>query len=227
MKPFLLSHLGLGDAIVTAGLAVELARMHGGLTVPCWKHNEPSVRSFFINHPSIDVQVVDKELANYIDHSDDENIIRSGHYSRQPALENEGFDSWMYRTAGVSLKHRWISDPLQAAAEKIEQAGISQYGGVPMMFMHEDLERGFGMEWGRIKLPSEFRPYHPNDDNPKSILCYADVLKNAHAINVINSSFHHLAESLHTEGELSLHLYARPYTRVDLVTLRKPWNIIK
>lgn len=51
---FLAWHLGLGDAIAFADLAVRIAD-GGPMLVPCYAHNVVSVKSLFVNHPNVEL----------------------------------------------------------------------------------------------------------------------------------------------------------------------------
>ena len=219
-----MTHLGLGDAIVSGGLAVAKAMSHGGLRFPCWKHNEPSVKSFFVNYPEIEVVPIDRDDLEGILHQE-KNAIFCGHYSGEPALEDEGFDAWIYRTAGESLDLRWELDPVVDAMAAVSQRPSSR----PIKyFIHDDPRRDFSITKNRVHQEG-VQPWPNNDCEEKcnSILEYAYWLKKAESIHVINSAFLHLAESLPTTGSLYLHAYARPHSRIDMPRLNKKWTVIE
>lgn len=220
---FLLPHLGLGDAILLAGAAVELARRHGGLVFPCYPKNYESISSFFRLHPEIMVLPAEDEadaihLAKL--HAD-AGVIAVGHYSTSAALPGERFDEWMYRTAGVPLAARWDACPLARAA-----LDVDQFQHHPVPFYHDDPLRGFVIE-DKWKTPILI---HPCLYGSRSILAFASILEYTTAIHVINSSFLQLAESLPTTGKLILHARARANEEqdaFDIPTLRKPWEIVR
>lgn len=221
---FLFPHLGLGDAILLAGLAVELAKEHGGVVFPCYPHNEASVRSFFVAHPQIEVVPVKHETDMMrAGLKSAAPILPLGHYSHAHPESDETFDAWMHRSAGVPLEARW-GGPIPAAAKRVGQFQIPLRDNY--IFLHEDRARSF-----RIK--PEFLPkmehFVPSACNVSSILAYADALYHAKEVHVINSAFLHLAETLPTTGKLFLHTYARSKFEqgtFDIPHLRKPWILL-
>lgn len=194
----LLWHLGLGDAIICAPIAVKLAQEYGGLRVPCYRHNEVSVRGFFINHPEIEVYTTDSDIGPTGEY------IPLGFYAE--SVMQQPFNTWFYKQLGLDYEETVKQYcPLQKAAEKIEQIkALKTYG--PYLLVHDDAKRGFDImpEFLRPDLPAiRVTPFG-------SILEYAELLKNAAEIHCIDSSFIHLADRLESTGKLYYHKYARP-----------------
>ncbi len=227
---FLLTHLGLGDAIIMAGAAVTLANRHHGLVFPCYEHNEESVKSFFKFHPDIMVLPVhdEEDMIHLAKLHEDAGVIAVGHYSTSAALPEESFDEWMYRTAGVPFPARWACCPMKLAATALKQISTSLVDDGIRAFLHDDPRRGFEIPKA---MDREFKYVHPaffDGQNTGSILAFADMLAKVPEIHVINSAFLHLTESLETKGKLFFYPKARAHKEAgafDLPQLRKPWKI--
>lgn len=206
-------HLGCGDAIAMAGLIVKLAG-DDHLEVPCWQHNEVTVKSIFINHPNIHVVPVESE-AGFNDRD-----IRLGYFNQEmPPYSDEDHITWMYRQAGVPFHEHMLDRTIQKAVERIPQYKVPPVDH--FKFIHDDASRGYAI----TKVyddPSMFNNIYSKD----SILSYAKWLREAEAIHVIDSSFLHLADLVYTTGELFWHRYARPYTHLSDYKFRKSWKII-
>lgn len=215
-------HLGMGDAIAMAGLIVRLAG-NDLLEVPCWPHNEISVKSIFINHPNIHVVPVESEAG--FNNRD----IRLGYFNQEmPPYSGEDHITWMCRQAGYHISEMWAADPIPDALKWAWKLTMnvhrSTFGTreLPFMFIHDDPSRWFNI----TKMDTTALDILMPETKHYSILAYADWLKYAKEIHVIDSSFLHLAESVETTGELFWHRYARPYTHLSDYKFRKNWKII-
>jgi hypothetical protein len=234
----LISHVGLGDSILLSGAAVELAKRHGKLRVPAYAQYLESVKSFYVNHPEIEVYSVDNPEGSHwgcppvtcfevIGEP-----IYCGLYANAIGAKSASFPEWFYRQLGVDYSHRWDSCPIQNAWEKSGPIVLK----TNEVFVHDDAERGFNITKG-IPEGVFFRPMNPifkiksgsfaSSLSALGILQYSFAIAQAAEVHVIDSCFYHLAESLDTFGQLFLHRYARSYSSPwnDYPT-RKKWNIV-
>lgn len=214
-------HLGLGDTIVCAAIIAKLATENEVVEIPCWKHNEVSVSSFFVNYPNVKVVVldnfvgVDSEWAMLCD-------LRLGHYNHNlPQLPNEDFVQWFYRQAGIDISEKEKCCPIFEASKIIEQPilGWDKICEIPII-IHDDPKRNFNINTENLKT-QQLRPYPAN----KSILQWANWLNKTTEIHCIDSSFLHLVECLPTTGKPFYHKYARPNS-TDYNYLKKDWTIL-
>lgn len=217
MTKLLRLNLGLGDAIALSGAAVVLAERHGGLIFPCLKKYEVSVRSFFVNHPEIEVREL--ESARALWQSDHDCIIALE--EQIPARCEIDHYRWLYQKLGVDYEERWERCPIAKARSHVAQWIPGQtflYG-----FLHEDQSRGFAISESNTP---DFPIYVPIFTD-RSILTYCMAIENAAEVHVIDSAFFHLTEQLSRRGKLFLHLYARPYYPIwnDYQTRHK-WTIL-
>ncbi len=234
MSSTLISHLGLGDCILVSGAAVELAKRHGQLRVPAYEQYLESVKSFYVNHPEIEVYPVDNPEGSNWGSPPIEcfkvigDAIACGIYGPKVDDISLSWPETFYRQLGVDYAHRWDSCPLQKAWQHTGPQVLQ----TPQYFVHDDPDRGYVITKLIPTTPKAcFRPMF----NKGSILRYVYALAQSHEVHVIDSCFLHLTESVDTFGKLFFHRYARcPAPRVsggvrtiqhDYPT-RKTWLII-
>ncbi len=213
----LITHVGLGDAIVQAGLAVVLAKRYGKLAFPCYSLYLASVRSFFVNEPDIHVYPVEHQRAfdwgsppawAYVKAMADAGIettpeehIPLGVF--RGALSTD-FTKDFYAGANVPYDHRWQSCPIPEASKHVPQlAWTTPYAD--NVFLHDDPARGFRIT--RLNHGLTYRPESSESDT--SILQYATLLQTAKTVAVIDSAFLWLADCFTLYGKSELHCYSR------------------
>lgn len=206
-------HLGLGDAIACAAIVAKLAQENDKVIVPCWDHNEESVKSIFINHPNVIV----KSESNKDKIEGSCQIIKLGNYNEEiPQNKGEDFVEWFYRQAGMTLEDKTKYCPIKKAVEVSDQFAIK----IPnFSFAHDDEVRGFNIKRDLVKLKPSYKPKKDG-----SILKHCELLSLAKEIHCIDSSFLHLAEALGVTGKKFYHKYARPES-TDYNYL-KGWEVI-
>lgn len=228
----LVAHCGLGDSIILSGAAVVLAKRYGGLRFPCYRQYLESVQSFFVNHPEIYVYPVDSDggpwgvppLHMFEIVGDP---ILCGFY-KENARDDISFIEAFYQQLDVDLNERWNSCPISEAASRFKIPDIENFSW-HFCLVHEDKARGFVIDQAR--MPRKMMQYHPipgMDYEPRrSILRHASIIQNVERMDLIDSCFFHLAESLDVKGQLFLHRYARwfPGRWMDYPTKHK-WEIL-
>lgn len=204
MKPILLTHLGLGDTILSAGMIVHLANRHHGVRLPCWRHNMANLRTFFAAHPSIDlIPIEEATQMEEFKEIEPSNVIETGCYHQWLPFKDEAFDAWIYRTAGVPFHVRLAPSPLLEALPLAPSA--LEAPREPFIFVHETTSVGV-MEPLR-NLPKHGKRLFPSQEH--LMFQYAEWIAEAEEIHVTSSSFCQLCDSLPTKGKLVLHAYAR------------------
>jgi hypothetical protein len=210
-------HLGLGDAIICAPIAVKYSQQYEKVYVPAYDRNVVSVKSFFVNHQNIEV------IPQYLKVK--AQVLNLGFNNEGfPRLPHESFDQWFYRQAGMEIEDKERFNPFPEAAK-----GINTKTNIPenisdLVFVHDDITRGFVIDKNLLPEGNKYSPF-PNYD--RSVLSFhKDILK-AKEIHCIDSSFLHLCDALPTTGKLYWHRYARNFVHVlHEVKLTKQWEII-
>jgi len=210
------THLGVGDAIIQAGLAIALLERYERLAFPTYPQYAETLRSIFAFHPQISIYPVPRILG--------EDYGSPRDYTYTTALKAAGLDlappirlgvysgrgiGWdfsksFYEHAGVDYAMRWRACPIKDAWKAVQQF----HTPTPMrrIFVHDDRARGFLINRRRIGQGFILAPTQGVDS---SILKYANYLIEADEIHCIDSAFFWLADSLPTKGHLFLHKYAR------------------
>lgn len=201
-------NLGLGDHIIMAPYIKYLAVQHESINLACYPHNKESVKSFYINHPNINLVPDDYE---------GEWNIRLGYYGDNKQISNESFIDWFYRQTESDRSFFLEYSPLKEASKRVGQHIVPVED---FIFVHDDPERGFNITNINTKLRI-IRPFKEG-----SILRYASLIEKAKEIHVIDSSFFHLCEALPTTGKLYYHQYARENSTNNYRFI-KEWEVIK
>ena len=199
---FVAWHLGLGDAIACAAIVAKLAESNEEVIVPCFDHNEVSVKSFFVNIPNVTV-LPEKDKGKLIGSY---NMLKLGFYNNEiPKLQEEDFVEWFYRQSGVDISEKETYCPIIKACESVKQ--IVPIGAREIeCFVHDDVSRGFEIDMKKVKEGHYFKPVN----HSKSILQYSKSIIDTKEVHCIDSSFLHLAEALKVPGKKVYHKYARP-----------------
>lgn len=218
------THLGLGDGIVQAGLMVALLARCEELAFPSYPKYSETFKSIFANHPQITVYEVPQV------HGEDWGSPRDTTYNG--AIEKAGFADWrqirlglysghgigwdftknFYEHAGIPYEMKWRLSPIPAAWKQVPQIEPQMGNGVRRIFLHDDASRGFHIR--RQQISSGF-VFSPPQDYTRSVLSYAQYLIHADEVHCIDSGFFWLADSLPVQGRLFLHKYAR---------WQRPWH---
>jgi hypothetical protein len=213
----LVTHLGAGDGILQAGLAVGLLDEYEEVAFPCYPQYKATFESIFVNHPRISVYTVPfikgEDWGSPRDATYDVAISMAGMnfrpHIRAGVYAGRGigwdFSKSFYDHVNLPYEYRWRRCPIKDAVKLIPQMWWDE-GCDRRIFIHDDSSRGFSIN--RITdNGNKFRPCRTRVN--ESMLKYADIINTADEIHCIDSSFFHLVDSLDPVGKLNLHCYAR------------------
>ena len=210
-------NLGLGDHFVFCGLVHAIQeREQQHVRVLCKWHNLETVMALYAGY---DVSVApvadDTEARGVCAGCEHVNLVRT---SPRPA-SRASYDADVYAAAGLQHIERWQRFGFQALGimtkipEQLLPNGKGDY-----VFLHDDHERGFNIEWRHV--PS-MTVIYPEKTVTKNVLDYFLLILNATEIHVIDSCFRILADQLFCSDlirfrklkdapRLVYHRYARP-----------------
>lgn len=219
MRLYLNWHLGMGDAIICNGMVRELRKKYDEITVPCYKHNEASVKFMFSDDPNIKIAVVanDWDAKDYGNvHFASDEVLGIGCKSKEP-LDFARWDADFYRQAGVPFERRWDSFHLARCA------GETEPWSTKYTFIHDDSSRGFCIDSSKVgNLPMTMRPFRL-----AHIFLWRKCIEEANEIHCIDSSFLSLADSLILKAEkLFLHCSGCCKRETAPPHLRYAWKIV-
>ena len=211
----LLTHLGLGDHLITYGLVRELEQRYGEINLFCKEVNYLSLQSMYKNTNVKLTVVKDEQQAFDIMAADPFNSLKLGYNSAQETELN--FGEAFYKQANVDFECRNkykigfnINQIIYFPATMPKD--LNDY-----LFVHDTED--FRVATDRLK--SCFRP---NQKAYPDITQYLHVIEAAKEVHVIESSFKQLIEFLNPKGKLFLHKFENKSFRV--VSSRHEWTII-
>lgn len=211
----LLNHLGLGDHLVCQGLVRALVRQDGPLTIPCWRHNLPTLRHMFEDLPEIKFLVVSTE-EEMLKAAEGRDVFKLGKYSSLP-FESRFWDRDFYHQAGVDFSQRYDGFKIPASVKDGNRLIVNH----DYCFLHEDQERGF--------LANRFAPAQMPTLIPtgfESIFDYVPFIRGAKEVHCIDSCFVALIDSLPACN--SQHLFLHKYARQSVPPiLRRDWRVLE
>jgi hypothetical protein len=236
-----MTHLGLGDMIITAPLAVYLSEQTE-IAYPSYPLYKTSVESFFVNHPRISVYTVPEHRAGWhwgcVPHEEFNAVVRAGFANVEPIRtgiylrpdDHPDFSRCLYSNIGVPWEVRYRCDPLSKAAESVLQVEPA-FPNERKIFLHDDPRRAYRIT--RL-VPDGEITFRPNpDERHLSVLRYAKAIYAAKEVHVIDSAFYWLVDSLLTGTEsgklpaLYLHAYVRwPRSKSVRYGSRLPWKYL-
>lgn len=218
-KIFLMTHIGLGDAIIQNGLIRELALQNDKIYLPCYWHNVPSITCMLSDLPNITLcQIInDKDiygLERLFQNKETHEVLRLGMYSGEAHVAPETFDQTFYRQAGIHFTKRWDAFKLNECYQCPIPSG--EYS-----LICDSPSRGFNIDRSKASFPIVELDF----SNERTIFAYCDLMRNATELHCINSAPAILADSIPIKGKGFFHRYARPYTSYDNFKLRKNWKV--
>lgn len=210
MKLFLAYHLGLGDAIICAGLVNYLSK-EKQVVIPFRQKNMASVKSFYAGNENVEFISCDSDREVERLSQTHDAIYKLGQFHTNDPTT--GFPRMFYDQCGVDWKERWLSSPIYEYGRQFEDKLDKE----ERIFVHDDSSRGYIIHVDGV------RPEKKAD----SILEYCHYIMNCTEIHCIDSSFLHLIESLPLpkKPKLFYHRSARPESVDYGNCLKHPWKI--
>jgi hypothetical protein len=241
----ILTHLGLGDAIIINAIVREKAKVHDLVCLPVKYHNVPSVVYMLRDLDNVTIRPVehDEDMLYFAQNVWKWNTLWLGQFG--PMFDPTNWDVSMFRQAQVEFSDRWGKWECPRD-EKAEHRIFDQYGELRrddkdrwVIFLHEDPSRGFKINRGRWgKLPEAIFDLSEMPGGIKGVRTIAPislsnvlfhwrkVIEACDEIHCIPSSFAAFIDSipLPKNPKLFLHAYARP--REALMKVQKNWEIL-
>lgn len=222
---FLVPHGGLGDHIVCLPIYRHFAQTHNVL-LPVKNHNLPSVQWMLRGLPVAFFSITNDEQVKRLA----DVAAKRGAEILKLGMFGEGFDEkhWsesMFEQAGLPFEARW-------SKWKVDRDLSREFEppNEPYVFLHEDEDRGFLIDWDRHiwpSVPDGSRVILPEPGKTENLFDYCRLIENATELHLIDSCFAILADSLHNlkAKRKVIHLYARANALPP--TYSPGWEILK
>jgi hypothetical protein len=233
-----MSHQGLGDHILCAGIYREYAKKYNLCVVPVTQKNYKTVCEMLKDVSNIKILRYQSEIWNL-------KMLANRNYLKRFSFDflNLGtygssffddplkkIDANFYDQANLPLETRWTSfyfDRNLVQEEKL--FNLLECNKGDYIFVHEDPSRGFLLQ--PDLLPPGIRIVRPNLKliGRYSFFDYLKVIENASQIHCIESSFAALIESFQISVPKFAHRYARPEAALDPryeFTYKSEWTIL-
>ncbi len=201
----LLTHLGLGDHLITYGLVRELQTRYGHVLLFCKQHNFKSLERLY-HGSGVHPIVVESEVEAFEKMGNTPyNSLKIGYTTREET--DIDFGKSFYDQANVSwdVRYKYSIPRYRSYIFPPEES--------PEIFIHDTDEF-------KINIAG-FRAVPDLTDN---ILDYCSFIENAKEVHVIESSFRQLIEFLNPKGKLFLHKFNDKSFRV--VPSKHNWTIV-
>jgi hypothetical protein len=193
----------LGDMIVSIGM-INYFSQKEKIIVPCLKHNEISVRSFFNGNDNIEIVPIESPAAMEAWMSDPNKVcIKVYNYAGMTGHLSISFAPRFYQSVSLPYEARWEYCNLVEETQKVKQLPVPTE---PYIFIHSDIKRKFVIDESLLPV-GMYKIYAV--PHGQSILSYMDLIINASELHLIDSCFLHLAEYFEVKGRVVYHKYAR------------------
>lgn len=211
-------HLGLGDAIICAGLVSKLAEKQK-VIVPCYNHNFESVNSLFSETKNIIIQMVNND-ADIIELSKEIPTIKIGQFKE--SMDGYDFPSKFYEDAEVDYNERYLFNIPKTFTSELRLKKFLLLLNKSSLGIHKlkglDITQNVFVKKESNSNLVVYEPYPAH-----TILTYVEHIRKATEIHCVDTAFLHLVEQSPTIGKLFYHKYARPNS-FDF-KFRKDWTI--
>jgi hypothetical protein len=222
-------HLGLGDQLDCNGLVRHFAKTRDRVYTFAKKHHFEMISHMYRDNKKIVVVPIDptaneyEEVENFLDTKSGLEFRLIGHKNYNPALEkSHNLNCWQqfYLLADISMEERWEGFYFMKD-EKEEMRVYEKLNptGGHYIFLHDDPERGFEIDRGKIN--SKGLKIVTNDIS-ENIFHFAEVLRRANEIHCMESSFKSLVELVGVESKLYFH----DFRNHPLGDARAGWEIV-
>jgi len=230
---YLHQHLGLGDQIICNGLTRYLCKQYDTVFLFVYAHNMPSIKFMYRDLGNKMKFISVPKSENWIDHirfiDSFKNIFRMDDHIRigYDYLDKSSlcFDKAFYAQLQIPFQERF--DGFYIERDKNKELIFFNNFNVKeneYIFIHEGGSENSSIDYNKIKSP--LKQVMVNISLTSNIFDYYYLIEHAAEIHCVESSFLFMIDSMHTNGELISHRYARKLTEKTIPTLQKKWRII-
>lgn len=221
----IVTHLGLGDHIITNGIIREYAKTTDIVTY-AKPHNLESVKFMYRDLANVIVLPTLTEFGNIYHFDVEERYLFVGlnnlNYASQDIIEKQ-----FYNIAKINYNCKYDSFKIVRDLPK-EMSLYTKLNLTDYVLIHSDEDRGYSVDISKIFVPNGRKVVYFNKSLAINIFDYLYLIENAKEVHVIESSFMHLIEcyfSFTEKGKFYNHRYARKYLSIEAPYLKNNWII--
>ena len=250
-KLVLHTHTGLGDHIITNGMAHSFAEDYDVVYVPHIKMFGESIRALYKDHPKIqpvelpdiDInlkgrhlikQIVDENSAEYIGICDPYLS-----YPRRLVFNKDGelqwvhvatnFDRQFYELAGMHFSVRYTSCKIPESTETSKALYDKLSNGKEYILVHNSSSQSSGYDL-QINNPNNLPFIEIKPGLTNNVFDFVDLIKNAKEIHAVGSFFQCLVDSMFDKTAAALYFHnimMKHDTQINCGWNENRWNIIE
>ena len=195
-------HLGLGDHIICNGLVNQLS-LNKKVYLICKLQNYKNIKYLYKNNQNVLVIPLTKKMTRSIKSEKKFSkflslfLFTKIKYIGFQQKEGDYFDVLFYKQANIDFKHRYESFYVPNDSENMITAPNSSF-----RLIHKESSLGnYDLEIESDDLINIF----VSKDLGRNLFSYIELIKNAHEVHCIDSSFIHLVDSLKLSNTLYFH----------------------
>lgn len=229
MNTYLLPHLGLGDYIVVNGLIRNIIKRapNKSFVLFCNELHKESICFMFRDIKNLKfsfvppIEMNEKNIRSYIHDFVYELILIGYHHLDYKTTTDRMF----YKQFGVDFQKRWSDFYVERDQER-EKNLFNHYNVKEQkyIFLHEGGSANENFI-DRSKITTNLPIIEPIKNLTKNIFDYCYLIENAAEIQVIQSSFFLLIDSISPKGKLFAHQYSRKLYDYTKANVNKEWTI--
>jgi hypothetical protein len=230
MNTYILPHLGMGDYIIVNGLIRNIIKRAPAknyilfcndrftISVPFMFRDIKNMAYSIIPQIEMNEHVIQPYIKDFI-----YELILIGYHHMDYKTPS---DMMFYKQFSVDFEKRWTDFYVERDNER-ELNLFNSYNikENEYILIQEDKDRKQLIDRNRIK--SNLKVIEIEKDITDNIFDYCYLIEQAAEIHCIESSFLFLIDSIHTNGKLFSHRYARPLYNYTIPNLKKKWAIEK
>jgi len=254
-KLLLHTHTGLGDHIITNGMAHAFAERYDKVLVIHIKQLGESVRALYAGHnkiqtiefPDIDVTRNGMDMVRKTAEIENAELISIADpylvYPRRYLLDKDNnltvqhvatnFDRQFYELAGMHFSIRYTKSRIPNSTKRSREILGDLSKGQPFRLVHNTSSQN------NSGYPLEFQKFTKFHDLPfieilpgitNNVFDFVDLIKHASEIHTVGSFFHHIVDSMipQTNAELFFHnIMMKHDTQINCFWNNNRWSIVE
>lgn len=248
------THTGLGDHIITNGMAHSFSKDYDVVYVPHIKMFGESIRALYkefelkiktIELPDIDINLNGRHLIkNLVEETNSEYIGICDpylHYSKRLICNSEGkieyknlasnFERQFYELAGMHYSVRYGDCRIPDSTDKSKEIYNKLTDGKDFILVHNGSSQstGYPLNIKQVSKYPELKIVEIKPGITNNVFNFVDLIKHAKEIHVVSSSFYTIVDSMFNDTEATLYMHSivsKHDSQINCGWNNNRWNVI-